>query len=173
MKTIPFQDEKYSKSDLKTMTGSELVSLRNLIAANMDLKPIKKFRDLETAITKTWEILNQYENWDPQEGNNDNSKKSSSKKEETQVIIEPEEAFRFNTKMGVGEYMCRLIIGKPTEEAPKLANGVMDPDLILAKVKQKFPDSKATYADVACNKTDVRKAGYQVPIFKKPKAKKD
>lgn len=171
MKTISFQDKDYSKSDLKTMSGPELVSLRNLVAANLEAKPIKKFRDKEVAVAKTWEILEQYEAWDPQTNDNIEKAVTSKKEEKAPVIIEPEENFKFNTKMGVGEYMCRLIIGKP--EKDKVANGVLDPDLILAKVKERFPNSKATYADVACNKTDVRKAGYTVPIFKKLKAKKD
>lgn len=144
--------------------GDGIKALKKYAKENKDFELssfVKKFPKNITAILEQEGLLA-----------NDDKPKVAPKKEAKpieQIDIDPDGSFRFNTKVGVGEYMCKLIIGKPTEEAPNEVNGLLDPDKILAKVKSKFPESNATYADVACNKTDVRKMGFNVPIFRSVK----
>lgn len=70
--SIQFLDKTYALSAvsasmtdvvLDSMKGSELVSLHNLIAENIEAKTVKRFSDHATAIKRTWAILEQYQEW--------------------------------------------------------------------------------------------------------------
>lgn len=53
----------HTLSDLEALKGSELVAIYNLIASNMDGSPIRKFKDKDTGIARTWDALKAYQEW--------------------------------------------------------------------------------------------------------------
>jgi len=79
--------------------------------------------------------------------------------------VNPEGKFTFNTRIGIGEYIRKIIVGT-VEERGKV-NGLLNPDAILVEAKKRFPESRATSADVAFQKSELRKQGYEVPIFRR------
>lgn len=53
----------YALSDLEALKGSELAAIYNLIASNLNAATIRKFKDKDTGIARTWDALLAYQNW--------------------------------------------------------------------------------------------------------------
>jgi hypothetical protein len=56
-RTITFAKVSYTRSGLEALSGSELVSLFNLVASNIGAKPVRKFADKTAAVRRTWDVL--------------------------------------------------------------------------------------------------------------------
>jgi len=58
---IKFLDKEHSEVSLNSESIENLVSLRNLIAANLGVSTIKTFKDHETAVAQTWKALQKFD----------------------------------------------------------------------------------------------------------------
>lgn len=58
---ITFMDKEHSEASLQSESIENLMTLRNLVAANLGVAGIKAFKDHETAVTQTWKALVKYQ----------------------------------------------------------------------------------------------------------------
>lgn len=61
MSKIKFLANEYDRSDLEAMTDDALLTLRNLVAANLGVAAIKAFKDHTTAVEQTLKALQKFE----------------------------------------------------------------------------------------------------------------
>lgn len=58
---ITFNDKTYTEEALKDATDDQLLELRNLVASNLGVAAIQKFKDRENALSSTWKALQKYD----------------------------------------------------------------------------------------------------------------
>ena len=67
-KIIAFLGKEHSQATLAAMTDSDLLELRNLVAANLGVASIRAFKNHEQAVEQTWKALEKFDTVATEEG---------------------------------------------------------------------------------------------------------
>jgi hypothetical protein len=147
-----------TQTDLDLLSGSELVSLYNLSADNLEVNHVRKFKDLATGRKRTWAILEKYTAWYNEEeeaqADQDDEDEFDPDFDEPQQAINVARTKQVEAVQALPDRRRKRGVGAFIKQQLKAGETPKD---IIEQVQEAYPDSKATTRDVAWYKSQMKK----------------